>query len=131
MTITASATRGSLSCSSAGVSDVCLPPNHDARSSTVILVLRIATSCSKFFCFVLSHSSFWTSCGLRCPPLSPPVRAFSFFIVHRVQHSHCSSILIECCYLTLSRFPRVNLYTRKSPYEFIRVCTRGDSNSRN
>ena len=24
--------------------------------------------------------------------------------------------------LTLSRFPRVNLCTRKSPYEFIRVC---------
>ena len=30
----------------------------------------------------------------------------------------------------LSRFPRVNLCTRKSPYEFIRVCTRGDSNLR-
>ena len=39
---------------------------------------------------------------------------------------------IDCCQeLTLSRFPRVNLCTRKSPHEFIRVCTRGDSNSRN
>ena len=29
---------------------------------------------------------------------------------------------IECCQLTLSRFPQVNLCTRKSPHEFIRVC---------
>ena len=34
--------------------------------------------------------------GHRCRPFSPPVRAF-IFIAHRVQHSHCSSIFIECC----------------------------------
>ena len=39
--------------------------------------------------------------------------------------------VIECCLLTLSRFPQVNLYSRKSPPEFVRVCDRGDSNSRN
>ena len=27
-------------------------------------------------------------------------------------------IFIECCQLTLSRFPRVNVRTRKSPHEF-------------
>ena len=84
------------------------------------------------FLFIVSLllSSFWTSCGLRHRPFRP-VRAFSFFMAHRVQHSHFSSTVIQCCQLTLSRFPQVNLCTRKSPYEFIRVCTRGDSNSRN
>ena len=43
----------------------------------------------------------------------------SNFIAHRVQHSHCSSIFIECCYLTLSRFPPINFYARKSPYEYV------------
>ena len=38
---------------------------------------------------------------------------------------------IECRKLTLSRFPQVNLSTRKRPNEFIRVCTRRGSNSRN
>ena len=37
---------------------------------------------------------------------------------------------IECCLLALSRFPQVNLCTRKSPNKFIRVCTRRGSNSR-
>ena len=41
-------------------------------------------------------ASFWTSCGLRCRPF-PPVRALSFYLAHRVQHSHCSSTFIECC----------------------------------
>ena len=50
---------------------------------------------------------------------SPPLYVPSVLIAHRV---------IECCWLTLSRFPRVNLCTRKSPYEFIGECTRGDSN---
>ena len=50
---------------------------------------------------------------------SPPRYVPSFFILHRVQHSHCSSIFIECCQLTLSRFPLVNLYARKSPYEYV------------
>ena len=43
----------------------------------------------------------------------------SIFVAHRVQHSHCSSIFIECCYLTLSRFPLINFNARKSPYEYV------------
>ena len=47
---------------------------------------------------LLLLSSFWTSCGLGCHPFPPPVRAFSFLMAHRAQHSHCSSTFIECCY---------------------------------
>ena len=43
----------------------------------------------------------------------------SIFIAHRVQHSHCSSIFIECCSLTLSRFPLINFLCGKKS---IRVC---------
>ena len=67
---------------------------------------------------VLPSAIFRTSRGHRCRPFSPPVRAFNF-IVHRVQHSHCSSIFIEGCELTLSRFPLIKFYARKSPYEYV------------
>ena len=84
-----------------------------------------------FFCFyfTLLLSSFWTSRGSRCRAFSSMVGAFNY-IAHRVQH--CSSAFAECCYLTLSRFPQVNLCTTsKSSHEFLRVCTRRDSNTRN
>ena len=46
-----------------------------------------------FFSFcTFSLSSFWTSRGHRCLPFSSPVLAFNF-IAHRVQQSHCSSIV--------------------------------------
>ena len=69
----------------------------------------------------------------------PPRYVPSIFIAHRVQHSHCSSILIKCCKLTLSRFPLRkfitsyqkdeyfwrryvnNFYARKVP---VNMCTR-------
>ena len=83
-------------------------------------------SAQTFFCFVskllLSSStrrrfypqrSSGQAGGHRCRPF-PPVRAF-IFIAHRVRHSHCSSILIECCPLSLSRFPLINFYARKVP----------------
>ena len=58
------------------------------------------------------------------PRFLPPI-----FIAHRVQQSHCSSIfhrVLPTHALALSA--KVNLCTpKKSP----RVCTRGDSNSRN
>ena len=54
----------------------------------------------------------------------------SVFAAQRVQHSHCSSSFIECCQLTLSRFPRVNLGTTKRPYEFWTRVHSGASNSR-
>ena len=55
--------------------------------------------------------------------LLPPVTCLQFLLRTRytVQHSHCSSIFIECCQLTLSRFPPINFYfyPRKSPYEYV------------
>ena len=48
---------------------------------------------------------------------SPPWYVALFFVVHRVQRSHCSSIFIECSLLTLSRFPLIISLCKKSPYE--------------
>ena len=106
----------------------------DPLPSTVLVPMAVPKVLAAFVCLI-----FWSH---FCSPASgqavisgvfpsPPRYVPSVFIEHRVQHSHCSSTFIECCLLTLSRFPRVNLCTRKSPYEFIRVCSRGDSNSRN
>ena len=50
---------------------------------------------------------------------SPPRYVPSIFIARRVEHSHCSSIYIECCEVTLSRFPLINFYPRKSAYEYV------------
>ena len=50
---------------------------------------------------------------------SPPRYVPSIISAHSVQHSHCSSIFIECCKLTLSRFPLIIFYARKSPYEYV------------
>ena len=47
-----------------------------------------------------------------------PGTCLQFFITHRVQHSHCSSTFIECCWLKLSRFLLVNFYAVKGPYEY-------------
>ena len=49
-----------------------------------------------FFLFfhTLILSSFWTSRGHRCRPFSfPPGSRLQFIIAHRVQQTHCSSIL--------------------------------------
>ena len=85
-----------------------------------------------FILFFSSHFHFLPSgqavvSGVVPPPRYPP----SVCIAHRVQHSHCSSTFIECIELTLSRFPRVNLCTRKRPNDFIPICIRRGSNSRN
>ena len=48
---------------------------------------------------------------------SPPRYVPLFFVAHRVQLSRCSSISIESSQLTLSRFPLINFYARKSPWE--------------
>ncbi len=60
-----------------------------------------------------------------CVAPSPPRFSPSISIAHIVQQSHCSSIFVECCQLTISRFPQVNLRTRKSPHESIRVSLGG------
>ena len=72
---------------------------------------------------VLPSAIFWTSRGHRCRPFSPPIRA-SISITHTVQHSQCSSMCIECCYLThaltLSAIQFILKYATKSPCEHAR-----------
>ena len=63
--------------------------------------------------------------------LFPPVSRFQFLARIGFGNPTARRFFIECCSLTLSRFPQVNLCRRKSPHEYIRVCTRGDSHSRN
>ena len=82
-----------------------------------------------FFSRTLLLSSFWQAVvtGVIPSPRFLP----SFLIAHRVQQSHCSSIfylvlLTHALALSGSQFVR----NKKSP-RFTRVCTRGDSNSRN
>ena len=59
-------------------------------------------------------------------PSSPPVLAFKLKILSRIGFSNPAArrFFTWCCSLTLSRFPQVNLCTRKSPHEFVQVCTR-------
>ena len=88
---------------------------------------------SDFFFFFLTFTSQlldkpWSQVGV-VP--SPPRFLPSIFIAHRVQQSHCSSmfhrmLLTHALALSASQFVH-----KKSPNEFIRVCTRWDSNSRN
>ena len=62
---------------------------------------------------------------------SPPRLLPSIFIAHRVQQSHCSSIVHRVLLthaLALSASQSVH---KKSPNDFIRVCTRRGSDSRN
>ena len=54
------------------------------------------------------------------PRYVPPI-----FIAHRVQHSHCSSIFIECRQLTLSRFPLINFFNANK--KSLRVCALGEN----
>ena len=56
------------------------PWTHTSDDSYIYqLSLVLATATVSFYLFVsLLLSSLWTSCGLRCRPFYPPVRAFSF-----------------------------------------------------
>ena len=54
---------------------------------------KIKTAIFFFFSFLtLLLPSFCTSRGHMCRPFSPPGSCLQFFIAHRVQQSHCSSI---------------------------------------
>ena len=65
-------------------------------------------------------------------PSPPPILAFNCLSrIRRFSNPVARRFFIECCHLTPSRFPQVKLCTRESPHEFTRVCTRGDSSSRN
>ena len=86
-----------------------------------------------FLFFLFSHTSTsqlqdkpWSQVSSILPPGS-----FLYFL-SRIGFSNPTArrFSIECCSLTLLRFPQVNLYARQSPHEFIRVCTRLDSNTR-
>ena len=62
--------------------------------------------------------------------LLSPGSCLQFLSRIRFSNPTARRFFIECCWLTLSRFPQVNLCTRKSPHTYVRVCTRGDLNSR-
>ena len=97
----------------------------------VLVPLRVSlqSGYTRTFLGFFSHlvlSRFWTSRGHRCRPFLPPGSCLQF--LSRIWSSKSSPtarrFFIECCLLTPSRFPQVNLCTRKSPHEFMRVCTR-------
>ena len=102
-------------------------------TSSILYLVRVpGTTTAVFFFFFLSSLLLSSSARKRFYPQRPSGQAVvtgvvpfspryvpSIFIAHRVQHSHCSSIFIECCQLTLSRFPLINFYARKSPYEYV------------
>ena len=99
--------------------DACLDPG------------RAPWRCSDFFFF--SHFYFPASGQAVVTGVvpSPPRFLPSIFIAHRVQQSHCSSIFHRVLLSHALALSASHWYARKSPHEFIRVCTRGDSNSRN
>ena len=107
-----------------------------------LLLLALRCCSAFFFFFFFPHiSTFYQlldkSRGRRCCPFfPPPVLLPRNCITYRVQQSYYSTALrffIECCYNTSrSRtFRKSTCAQEKVPYEFIRVCTRGNSNSRN
>ena len=96
-------------------------------------VLCILLLCLFFFLFSFSHFCFPASgqAVVTGVVLSPPRFLPSSFIAHRFQQSHCSSIfrrvlLTHALALSASQL----VHKIKSPNDFFRVCTRGDSNSR-
>ena len=81
-----------------------------------------------------SHTSTFQLLDKPWPQVSsilPPGSCLQFLSRIGFSNPTARRFSIECCQLTLSRFPQVNLCTRKSPNEFIRVCTRRGSKSRN
>ena len=99
----------------------------------VFLFIYLFFSYSLHFYFPASGQAVVTGDVPSSPWFLP-----SIFIAHRVQQSHCSSIVHRVLLthaLALSacqfRFPQVNLCTSESANQFLRVCTRRGSNSRN
>ena len=77
-----------------------------------------------FFFLTLLLSSFWTSRGHRCRSF-PPGCCLQFSVRIGFSNPTARRFVIECCELPLSRFPKDNLRTITSPYEYIRECTGG------
>ena len=86
-----------------------------------------------FFVFFSSHFYLPASGQAVVTGVVPCSPRFlpSIFIVHRVQQSHCSSMFHQVLLTHAFALPQVYLCTRTSPHEFIRVCSRRGSNSRN
>ena len=87
-----------------------------------------------FFFFFFQHTSTFQLLDKpwsQVPTLLLPGSCLKFLARIGFSNPTARRLFIECYQLTLSRFPQVNLSTRKSPNEFIRVCTRRGSNSRN
>ena len=95
--------------------------------------IRAVAPYSFFFFFFLTLYTFqlpdkpWSQVSSLLPP--GPCLQFLSRIVF--SNPTARRFFIECCYLTLSRIPQVNLCKRQSPNECLRVCTRRGSNSRN
>ena len=87
------------------------------------------------FFFFFSHTFNFQSLDKpwsQVSSLLPPGSCLQFLSRIGISNPTARRFFIQCCLLTLSRFPQVNLCTRrKNSHEFIRVCTWGDSNSRN
>ena len=86
-----------------------------------------------FFFFFLAHFHFPSSGQAVVTGVipSPPRFLPSIFIAHRVQQSHCSSIVHRMLLTHTLALSASQFVHKKSPNEFIRVCTRRGSNSRN
>lgn len=56
------------------------------------------------FCPASGHAMVTDRCRLSPPPMCYP-SSYLCPVAHKVQQFHCSSIFVECCYLTLSLSP--------------------------
>ena len=87
-----------------------------------------------FFFFFSSHTFTFQLLDKpwsQVSSLLPPGACLQFLSRIGFSNPTACQFSIDCCLPTLSRFPHVNLCTRKNPNEFIRVCTQRGSNSRN
>ena len=88
---------------------------------------RSLYSCYLFFyLFFHTHSLYFPASSGQAlvtgvVPSPPPGSCLQFLLHIRFSDPTVRPFLIECCYLTLSRFPQVNLCTRKSLRKIIRV----------
>ena len=74
------------------------PASGQAVVSGVIPACMHACMHACFFCRLTFSSRLLDKLWSQVPSLLPPGTYVSLvFIAHRVQHSHCSSIFIECC----------------------------------
>ena len=120
---------------------VCLKSKWSKIESSILTVVQAVYLVPFSFFFLtsllLSSSTRWRFYPQRSSGQavvagvvpSPPRYVPSIYVAYRVQHSHCSSIFIEGCELTLSRFPLINFFMQeKVPTS---MCTRWELNSRN